>query len=264
MRFTSVLLLLVGAVAACAGPSSPPSGWIRGGVSQLGWGRLAAGGLRGGGLADHGHGADGKDGLLSVLDLAGRKLDEAGCPANDQLLGEKNLLLRAIWAGESSVVEKVLGCDEGRALVHNIVPDGGSLAGHTALHLAAIKGFSSAAKLLVEHGGAALTEATHPMAGYNALHIAALVGSADIVRLLGEKGGKEMLTSKQVKSAMADEEWDGAKDGDTALHLAAGAGSYQASYPELEHASDAGGCILLDLAPELATMEDQEGNTASQ
>ena len=206
MRFSSVLLLLAGAVAH-AGPASPPSGWhskvLRGGVSLRVWGRLAPGALRGGAGGD-----DGKEGLLSVLQMAGRTLDAAG--VSQQLMGEKNILLRAVWMEDSGVVAKLLGCEEGRALVHNIV-EGGNLDGHTALHLAAIKGFSSAAKLLVEHGGAALVEATHPLAGYNALHTAALLGKADIVRLLGEEGGKKLLVTKQVKSAMADEEWGGAK-----------------------------------------------------
>ena len=65
--------------------------------------------------------------------------------------------------------------------------------------------------MLVEHGGLKLIEATHPMAGYNALHAAALVGNANIVQLLGKKGGEPLLMSKQVKSAMADEQWEGAK-----------------------------------------------------
>jgi len=150
----------------------------------------------------------GADGALA---RAAQALDKMGGDFPPELVGDACLLLRAVWMGETEVVESLLQSDEGRALLHNIVPDGGVLSGHNALQLATVKGLTDVVAMLVEHGGLKLIEATHPMAGYNALHAAALVGNANIVQLLGKKGGEPLLMSKQVKSAMADEQWEGAK-----------------------------------------------------
>jgi hypothetical protein len=209
--------LLLGAVGLTAASSTPNLSFGQWKLAQFGIGggverkisvMRVHGTLRGGGMEDEEGEDAGADGALA---RAAQALDKVGRDFPPELVGDACLLLRAVWMGETEVVESLLQSDEGRALLHNIVPDGGVLSGHNALQLATVKGLADVVVMLVEHGGLKLIEATHPMAGYNALHAAALVGNANIVQLLGKKGGEPLLMSRQVKSAMADEQWEGAK-----------------------------------------------------